>query len=406
MSESENIRFKKEILNLKILNAQLQEQNEELNNQIGKLQLMNMSNNNKNELINKSNLITQNKKILKANIEEVIYEEKLKLEKILKENENLKQNLKLYENKIKDNEIYIQKLQQENNNIKRQLIIFNNNHESKFIIDNERNRDDLIIKKEQEYQKLVFEWNELRNKMEEVLSENRILRQIGNVPDNFGIDISKIKMGDRIKIEDYKAKIRILENEIDNLESERAKLKHRLMFLNNSFQINEYPFNLLNKEQKVEVAKFAQDLYEGKINIQPGKYELIKENEILKAKISFLEDENYKFKTGRYNNINNNENLNNLVKSIVKEEKEKKENIQNNTNINLNTSSNFNNLNIILNSNNSNNINFYNNNNFERVLDEVNKKYNKTNSIQSNSSQKTNGIFIFFNIFSFNYTIY
>ena len=218
-------------------------------------------------------------------------------------------------------------------------------------------------------------------------------------------------MGDRIKIEDYKVKIRTLENEVDNLESERAKLKHRLMFLNNIYQNNDYPFNVLSKEQKLEVYKFAQDLYEGKKNIQPEKYELIKENEKLKAKINFLEDENYKFKTGIYNNINNNENLNKLIRSIVKEEREKVEN-NNNTNINnlqktnLNTSSNYNNLNIILNSNNSNNINFYNNNNFEKVLDEVNKKYNKTNSIQSNSSQKTNGIFIFFNIFSFNYTIY
>ncbi len=210
-------------------------------------------------------------------------------------------------------------------------------------------------------------------------------------------------MGDRIKIEDYKVKIRTLENEVDNLESERTKLKHRLMFLNNIYQNNDYPFNVLSKEQKLEVYKFAQDLYEGKKNIQPEKYELIKENEKLKAKIDFLEEENYKFKTGRFNNINNKENLNELVRSIVKEEREKFENNNTNVNnlnkINLNTSSNYNNVNIILNSNNSNNFNFYNNNNI--VLNEVNKKYNKTNSIQSNSSQKTNGKFIFFNFFSF-----
>ena len=51
---------------------------------------MNMSNKNKNDLINQSNLISQNKEILKSNIEKVIYEERLKTEKILKENENLK----------------------------------------------------------------------------------------------------------------------------------------------------------------------------------------------------------------------------------------------------------------------------------------------------------------------------
>ena len=196
-------------------------------------------------------------------------------------------------------------------------------------------------------------------------------------------------MGDRIKIEDYKVKIRTLENEVDNLESERTKLKHRLMFLNNIYQNNDYPFNVLSKEQKLEVYKFAQDLYEGKKNIQPEKYELIKENEKLKAKIDFLEEENYKFKTGRFNNINNKENLNELVRSIVKEEREKFENNNTNVNnlnkINLNTSSNYNNVNIILNSNNSNNFNFYNNNNFEQVLNKVNKKENQINSSQSNS---------------------
>ena len=109
--------------------------------------------------------------------------------------------------------------------------------------------------------------------MELVLGENRILRQMADVPENFGIDIEKIKMGDRIKIEDYKVKIRTLENEVDNLESERAKLKHRLMFLNNIYQNNDYPFNVLSKEQKLEVYKFAQDLYEGKKNIKTEKYE-------------------------------------------------------------------------------------------------------------------------------------
>ena len=118
MSEPENIKLKKEILRLKELNSQLQEENEILNEKIGQLKLIHISNKNKNELINKTNLLSQNKEILRTNIEEAIFEEKQKLEKIQKENETLKQNLKLYENKLLDNELYIQKLQQENNNIK------------------------------------------------------------------------------------------------------------------------------------------------------------------------------------------------------------------------------------------------------------------------------------------------
>ena len=109
MSEPENIKLKKEILRLKELNSQLQEENETLNEKIGQLKLINISNKNKNELINKTNLLSQNKEILRKNIEEAIFEEKQKLEKIQKENETLKQNLKLYENKLLDNELYIKK---------------------------------------------------------------------------------------------------------------------------------------------------------------------------------------------------------------------------------------------------------------------------------------------------------
>ena len=428
MSEPENIKLKKEILRLKELNSQLQEENETLNEKIGQLKLINISNKNKNELINKTKLLSQNKEILRTNIEEAIFEEKQKLEKIQKENETLKQNLKLYENKLLDNELYIQKLQQENNNIKRQLINFNNNNfDSKNIINNQRNIDDLLSKKEQEYQKLTIQWNELLNNMELVLGENRILRQMADVPDNFGIDISKIKMGDRVKIEDYKAKIRILQRDINDLESERAQLKNKLLFLSNYSQSNEEPFNLLTKEQKIEVAKYAQDLYEGKKNIQPEKYELMKQINYLTTKIAILEEENNKFKNGFYKNNNNgnNDDLKELVRSIVKEEKDIMGNNQklynqnfynaklnvNNSNFNdanfynssINNSS-INNLNINnskLNNPNVNNLSFNNSNlhnsNFNNqiyipeILHDTNKRNGKANSINSdNSSQNTN----------------
>ena len=135
---------------------------------------------------------------------------------------------------------------------------------------------------------IVRDWNELCDKMEEVLRENRVLRQIADVPENFGIDISKINMGDRAKIEDYKAKIRILQHEVDELETERAQLKYRIEFLANSLQSKEEPFSLLNKENKVELANYALKLYEEqndkeknkekeKFNIYNEKYDYIRE---------------------------------------------------------------------------------------------------------------------------------
>ena len=100
--------------------------------------------------------------------------------------------------------------------------------------------------------------------LEDVIRENRVLRQMADVPENFGIDLKKIKIGEKIKIDDYKAKIRILNHHIDELETERAQLKHNIYFLASSLQLDEPPFNLLSKEQKVDLAIYAKKLYEQK----------------------------------------------------------------------------------------------------------------------------------------------
>ena len=322
MSEPEIIRLRKLIHSLKEANEKLKQDNENLSNALGKYQLEEYSKRNKQEVLAQETIIAENKLKMKEYIENILSEEREKLEKVENENEKLTKELQICERKLKDNEIYIQKIQKENNEVKRQLIDFGKKHEGKDIIDNQRNRDDAIQKKEEEYQKLVFEWNELRDKMEEILNENRILRQMADVPENFGIDISKIKMGDRIKIEDYKVKIRVLQKNIDDLETERAQLKRRLIFLNNTLQSDEPPFNLLSKEQKVEVAKFAEDLYEGREYIKPERYQLIKENEELKNRIASLEDEISLFKLGGKNFMNKKgkkDNLEEMIRTVVKE---------------------------------------------------------------------------------------
>ena len=322
MSEPEIIRLRKLIHSLKEANEKLKQDNENLSNALGKYQLEEYSKRNKQEVLAQETIIAENKLKMKEYIENILSEEREKLEKVENENEKLTKELQICERKLKDNEIYIQKIQKENNEVKRQLIDFGKKHEGKDIIDNQRNRDDAIQKKEEEYQKLVFEWNELRDKMDEILNENRILRQMADVPENFGIDISKIKMGDRIKIEDYKVKIRVLQKNIDDLETERAQLKRRLIFLNNTLQSDEPPFNLLSKEQKVEVAKFAEDLYEGREYIKPERYQLIKENEELKNRIASLEDEISLFKLGGKNFMNKKgkkDNLEEMIRTVVKE---------------------------------------------------------------------------------------
>ena len=333
MSEPEIIRLKKEVRRLKELNSQLQQENDELNDRIGKLQLANMANKNKRDLITQADLVQKNKEILRSNIEAAVLEEKTKMEKIQKENEELLKNLKLYQQKLEDNELYIQKIQKENNDIKRQLIDFGKKHEGKDIIDNQRIRDDLIQKKEEEYYNFIPQWNDLRTKMEEVLAENRILRQMADVPENFGIDIAKIQMGDRVKIEDYKAKIRILQNDNADLEEERAKLKHKLKILGSTFNAKGDPFDFLTPEQKVEVFQFAYDLKEGKRKVEENVGDLKGQITRLNEKIIQLQIENANIGGGgriNYSNMNNtsnmkNENVEDIVRTVLRQQREEME---------------------------------------------------------------------------------
>ena len=243
MSEPEIIRLRKKISSLTELNTQLNEQIQELSIQLGEYQARNLEFKNNNLLLRVQKEKATNEEALRIQLDQAISEEKSKSNEIKKENEKLKEKITYLENLVKDNEIYIQKLQ--------------------------------ISKFDEQREKQTREFNELCDNMEKVISENRLLRQIADVPENYGLDISKIRIGDRIKIEDYKAKIRILQHDIDDLESERAQLKHRIQFLANSLNVSEPPFHLLTPEQKVEVARYAQNLHEGKENTQPEKYDLV-----------------------------------------------------------------------------------------------------------------------------------
>ena len=275
MSEPEIIRLRKKINSLTELNNQLQEQVQELSIQLGEFQARNLEYKNNNLLLRVQKEKATNEEALRIQLDQAISEEKSKTNQIKKENEKLQEKINYLENLVKDNEIYIQKLQIKNEKLQKDLNDFSEKHEAQDYIDQIKRKEQEISKFDEQREKQTREFNELCDNMEKVISENRLLRQIADVPENYGLDISKIRIGDRIKIEDYKAKIRILQHDIDDLETERAQLKHRIQFLANSLNVSEPPFHLLTPEQKVDVATYAQNLYEGKENTQPEKYDLI-----------------------------------------------------------------------------------------------------------------------------------
>ena len=68
--------------------------------------------------------------------------------------------------------------------------------------------------------------------MENVLTENRYLRKLSNVPENFGLNLEELKLGERLTIENLKGRIRVLQKELEDAEVDRAKAKFKLINTN------------------------------------------------------------------------------------------------------------------------------------------------------------------------------
>ena len=65
---------------------------------------------------------------------------------------------------------------------------------------------------------------DLSGNLEDVLAENRVLREMSNVPDNFGLEQQKkiIKLKDWDTVFEYKRLVKILQEDNYKLEKERA----------------------------------------------------------------------------------------------------------------------------------------------------------------------------------------
>ena len=269
MDEPEIVKLRKQIQLLNQHNTELKNQIEEQSILIGEMRKKYNQLSTDYQIQSNQNNIIKNKDNIQKLIENSLLEEKQKTNKYKDSNILLSQKINSYDQIIKDKDSYIDKLIKENNNLKKDLIKCSNNKNSSIdYFEQKKNQHEIeklnIIN---DSRNIANDFNNLCDQMENVIRENRILRQMADVPENFGIDISKIKLGERVKIEDYKNKIRYLIHNVDELETERAQLKHRIYFLASSFQLNEPPFNLLSKEQKVDLGIYAQKLYEGKVKI-------------------------------------------------------------------------------------------------------------------------------------------
>ena len=309
MSGSEIIKLRKQITLLNEYNSELKSQIEDQTLKIGELQnKLNIISMKYQKILNQNDL-GKNKDNIQKIIETSLAEQKEINNNLKKNNKLLSEKISLYEQMINEKDIYINKLVTENSNLKRDLVNSSkNNGENNYSYIQKMQQEKEIINNDRN--KLTEDYNKLRDQMEDIIRENRILRQMADVPENFGIDLNKVRLGEKVKIEDYKTKIRLLNHQIDELETERAQIKHNIYFLASSLQLDEPPFSLLSKEQKVDLAMYAKKLYEQKtinkeiINECPKCKEL---NKILNEKDNYikkLEEESNEKKEYRHYRLN------------------------------------------------------------------------------------------------------
>ena len=309
MSGSEIIKLRKQITLLNEYNSELKSQIEDQTLKIGELQnKLNIISMKYQKILNQNDL-GKNKDNIQKIIETSLAEQKEINNNLKKNNKLLSEKISLYEQMINEKDIYINKLVTENSNLKRDLVNSSkNNGENNYSYIQKMQQEKEIINNGRN--KLTEDYNKLRDQMEDIIRENRILRQMADVPENFGIDLNKVRLGEKVKIEDYKTKIRLLNHQIDELETERAQIKHNIYFLASSLQLDEPPFSLLSKEQKVDLAMYAKKLYEQKtinkeiINECPKCKEL---NKILNEKDNYikkLEEESNEKKEYRHYRLN------------------------------------------------------------------------------------------------------
>lgn len=288
VKEKEIIQLRKHIYHLEKTNRNLKEELDEQKVYVGKLEIENSKLKNESILITKTKLSEQNERI-KYYIEQEFEEDKKKIEVLTKQNNDLSKQLHILEININGSEEMKNNLQKENNALKAQLTELAKTNKVEDLMLDVQAYEKLARQKEYDYQKVILQWNELVDKMEKVMSENAILREWANVPQNFGLPIDQIKIGEKKSLEYYKAALRRAEDEIRELEEERARLKNKLFIYDSYRDSGETPLSVLTKEEHQKVMEYAVALHEKRAFIVDSQYALYEENKNLKLKIEILE---------------------------------------------------------------------------------------------------------------------
>ena len=122
MNENETIKLKKQINLLNEYNAELKSQINEQSLKLGEIQNQYDLLYNKYQKIKLQNNLVKDKDNIQKMIENALNEEKEQNKLLIQKNKSVNDKINIYEQMIKDKNLYINKLEIENNELKRNLI--------------------------------------------------------------------------------------------------------------------------------------------------------------------------------------------------------------------------------------------------------------------------------------------
>ena len=137
------------------------------------------------------------------------------LHKRMKEMEDVQEHLKNTRDQL------TQRVQDLND----ELNVYRSNKQSSYALDRVSELRHELTAKENKEIELLKKFNKLQNTLDDVMTENRALRKLAGVGDNWGVDLSKVRLEDQDHIIELKRANNVLKEDNEALEAERTKLK-------------------------------------------------------------------------------------------------------------------------------------------------------------------------------------
>lgn len=293
---TEILRIKKQLLDAKNTIAELTDENKNLQDTIVQLQTQfyeikekNRELENLNQSFEKQLALERRKAVLEdgAKLEEMIVKLKETEDTLVNRNLNVKYLeglVELKDGQLKEVEAKMQDLLAKVSGSEEVNIIEMFKKESK---------EKKIL--HEKIMELTEELNNVRNVCNAIAAENCQLKEVYNVPPNFGLNLRDFDLATAIFKENFKSKILQLEREIEGLEAERATLKNNLRQMSMMVNINSKTnplFHGLPDEKILMIEQYALNIRDDKVELplNDRSKELQKQIQYLEAHIAFLKE--------------------------------------------------------------------------------------------------------------------